>query len=668
MQKNIYIKSMLRQPFRSLLMVLLIATASFTFVVRAVEFIIVRDRIAEMSAFFHTVGFLSHRDEYVADVSQAIEVIAQSPYVSSYDRRRGFEGVLVDMQNAYIEGSRYWRASTFYNHFYGNEMFDGYLATFRTYIDLLPRLRPVDGFAGFVSGDSFFYGELLDIRVVSFPAWGFSDGFVPHKLLEVRVDDVLQGYPERVHDGRIVLLRVDASFWVVNEEMHLVWPFDIEAMEIGQRYFFKGTFYWMLEQMQVYSRTITMFMRPLGNNNLWYIPVIPGETIDIEAIEGLSHQLSFTRHVQSAVYLRTTRDMTSLPFTQVGRGLKTIRDGRFIDKDDYLNVNPVVVIHSHFADRRQVGIGDTITMTVNADQHLVYSPYYLLVNFHDAPLTEISTIIPELGVLSVPGAYPYMTLELEVVGIFDLFRFRPIYTGWSSLNKYMYIPDSLIPADWGLQSAHFGEIGADYSPALWYSFTIDNPRDRNAFLWDMRETLASMGFRVHFVGRDGSGFFAAADTILLSIAINMAMFSIVLILVLTFTVALFMWQRNKEYAISRAIGRSAKSMYFCSTVALLVFGVPSVIFGSIAGWFFAIQLATDAVYGFGEIIASEVGTHLMTSDREALIAYYMESDLPPMTYLAALCAIIIFTMFMLATIGNLHISRRSVLETLKGAR
>ena len=116
MTKNIFIKSMLRQRVRSGLLVLLIATASFAFVLRAVEFTVIRGQIAHISGFFQSVGILTHRDGTVADVSPAIDIIASSPYVAFYDRRRGFEGTLVDMPNAYIEGSRYWWASIAYRY------------------------------------------------------------------------------------------------------------------------------------------------------------------------------------------------------------------------------------------------------------------------------------------------------------------------------------------------------------------------------------------------------------------------------------------------------------------------------------------------------------------------------------------------------------------------
>lgn len=653
MTKNIFIKSMARQPIRTLLLALLIATASFAFVVRVTEYIIVRDQIANVSRFFQTVGFLSHRDGNTGDVSEAIEYIASSPHVAFYDRRRGLEGNLVGMTNAYIEGSRYWRASWAYRY-HRHELFA------REYVNLMPRLRPMPGFAGFVSGDSFFYGELLDVVFISAPFWGpWEFGFYPQKILYVQVDQVMQGYPERLFEGQILRLRMDFPE-----------PADspLENMEIGQRYFFKGTFYWFLERMQLDSRTITKYIRPIGDQGLWYVPVAPGETVDTVAL-GMCQQLQYAHHAQSAVYLRTTRSTAHLPYCIEGLGPMSVTSGRHLDMDDYINARPVVLITRHFAERRQVGIGDTITITVNPQQYFVHYPYYLISNDSDSnPLPVPITTFPELGVLSKPEDSLAITLELEVVGIFEFYRFRPVNTGWSSLNKFMFIPDSLIPGDWELQSSPLWEIGPGYTPSIWFSFVLHDQRNQPAFLWETRDALMPMGVRATFVGRDGSGFWSTADTILISSQLNLIIFSGVLILVLAFTMAIFMWQRHRDYAILRALGCKAKNIYTQSAVALTLFGLPAACAGGIAGWFFAIRLTAGTVEGFREIMRGELSRFLIHSIRDAMLDYYMDTVLPPIILLIVICILIFATMLAIITVINLRTTYQSVLSILKGAK
>jgi len=650
MRKNIFIKSMLRQPVRTLLLVILIATTSFAFTLRAVEFVVMRQQISQMTKFFQSVGVLSHREGTAADISAAIEIVANSPYVSFYDRRRGFEGTLVDMHNAYMSGSFYWIANYYYNNFR-----DEYSAI--EYINLLPRLRHRPGFAGFSSGDSFFYGELLYVEEV-LPIWF---GETHHMLLHIKVDYLLQGYPERVAAGSTIRLRMDLPDGNGS-------PFD--DIEIGQRYFFRGAFYWGLGGLPQERANLVMYIRPIGYQGLWYVPVSPGESVDTVAL-GMCNQLKFARHVQSAVRLRTTRDMAYLPFTQTSQGIVTMHEGRHINMDDYVNARPVIVVSRYFAETREVSIGDTLRININAEQHLVYSPYYIMAMVAAYPYGAVLRPLlpfPELGVLSKPGAYPYITLEVEIVGIFEMFRFRPIQTSWSSASTYMFIPDSLIPSQWGLQSAYFGDVAEDYTPDLWFNFALDDPRNMDTFLWDVRDDLADMGLRATFVGPDGSGFLSTADVILMSVSVNLIIFSAVMILVLVSVVALYMWQRSRDYAILRALGGTVKNIYARSVCALMFFGVPAVIAGCVMGWLFAIRIAETTFEGFGEIIAAEAGTNLLTHERAALIAHYTEMAALPIINLVLLVVAVLVAMLTLITICNLHIARKSVLYILNRAK
>jgi len=645
---------MFRQPLHTLLLVLLIAAASFGLVTRSVEYIAIRDRIHLISGFFHNVGVLSHRDGITADASEAIAYLANHPDVVFYDRRRGFEGTLVDMHNFYVEGSLYWLASWAYRYF--PDLFDA-----SEYIALLPRLRPVDGFAGFGSGDSFFYGTVTNVSRVTHAtgrdAWW---GFYPHKVLYVEVDKVVQGYPTRLYEGQTLRLRMDfPEGW---EDSPL------EGIEVGQRYFFIGTFYYMLGRLQLDSRTITKFIKPIGEvDPIWYVAVEEGDEIDTAAL-GLCQQLKFARHVQSAVYLRTTRDMSAMPYAQDYLDKVTLWDGRFINYEDYLEARPVVVIQRRFAERQRIRIGDTITVNVNADQHLIYYPYYIVGNPDGIPTPQRVMIYPELGILSVPGSYPYVTLELEVVGIFDLFRRRLVSTHWSSLNKFMFVPDSVIPADWGLQSAHFGEIGDNYVPALWSSFILNDPRNQLDFLWDTRESLAEMGFRADFLGRDGSGFWNATDVIMMSTTLNLLIFSVVTALVLALAAFLYLKQRSKEFIIQRSLGCSCTRVIAQSMIAITLFGLPAIIGGAIVGWYFSSRLIEDTVAGFGEIIASTIGRHFLPSEREAILEYYTQGVMPHVNWLIAFCVIIFASMLIFVFFGNLIMSNKSVLRMLQSGR
>ena len=647
MKNNVIIKSMLRQPMRTALLSLIIAIASFMFVLRAMEFIVVRGRISVISQLFQTqsVGILTHRDGPQVDISQAIELISQNPYVAFYDRRRGFEGNLIGMQNAYSFGSRYWMSSLFYNN-------ARYEFTSRGHVALMPRLRPMEGFGGFANGDAFFYGTLAD---VTFESWPFF-----HVLLHVEVDYVVAGYADRVFEGQVVRLMYHPP-----ED-----PADSRYinMEIGQRYFLKATQYFFYQFRTLNTRLLLLDPKPIGENGPWYIPVNPGERIDTAAL-GICREIELAQHVQSAMYIRTTRDMNNLPPAQENLGLMSLLNGRFIDIDDYINAHEVVVVHRHFAERREIRLGDTITVHVNSNSHLVYSPYYVLGTMGDMdPYPWPIAAFPEFGVLGVPGYTGGLTLELEVVGIFDLLRWTHINTGWSSINKFMYIPDSLLPDYWGLQSAYFGDIAPDYAPALWFNFLLYDQRDRDVFMLSVQEALGDMGLRVSFFGREGVGFWEVAGVITLSSMVNLVMFTVVLALVLALAVLLFMWQRLKEYAILRALGMSAFKVYVHLTMALIIFGLPAVMLGSTAGWLYSARFSANTVAGFSEIVADAIGVRFPSTLRAEIISYYMDTSLPPVSQLLALSGVVLIIMLAFITASNIAAANRSVIEALRRAK
>ena len=66
---NLFLKSAMRQPLRSLLMAMLIAASTFTFVARAAEYIAVSDRMDDIAGFYRAIGVLHPSGGHEADVS-----------------------------------------------------------------------------------------------------------------------------------------------------------------------------------------------------------------------------------------------------------------------------------------------------------------------------------------------------------------------------------------------------------------------------------------------------------------------------------------------------------------------------------------------------------------------------------------------------------------------
>ena len=69
MRKNIFTKSMLRQPMRTALLVALVAASAFAFIMHAVEYIVVKGQIAEISKYYRAVGYLHGDRAFLENVS-----------------------------------------------------------------------------------------------------------------------------------------------------------------------------------------------------------------------------------------------------------------------------------------------------------------------------------------------------------------------------------------------------------------------------------------------------------------------------------------------------------------------------------------------------------------------------------------------------------------------
>jgi len=681
MQKNVFIKSMLRQPVRSLLLILLIGVASFAFVVRAVEYVVVRRQIQEIASFYNSIGVLHHVDGNIAaDISAAAELISSSPYVVFEDKRRGFEAILSDIHNPIILGEYAWfmlilgpGESARFNERWITERDYLLIEQFNLeYLDLFTFFEEYyPGFGHFMSGDAFFYGELLEIEYVHTlpddwpfftpPNWTPSY-WAPHKNLHVRIDNVLAGYVEHVDEGVEVILR----FYLgsdLNENSSL-----FENVVVGERYFFKATHYsyiatgnWTPHGRQS-PYLNTLFLKPLNDYGLWYVPVAPGEEIDFSTpgLEDIPRQILLTNHTQHAMHLRTTRDMTSTPMA-VRDDISAV-SGRLLNKDDYLYARPVTVIHRLFAERRGLSVGDIITVHVNQEQHLVLSPYSW--DFTRAGVGVIGRYIC-LGILSVPGSYPAYELELEIVGTFEYFHFRADEVNLTTLPKFMYVPDSILPEHLTLLSAPWGDFDFGHVPAAWYSFVLGDSRHQAAFISQYRDTLAEMGFLLEFVGREATNFWITAEMIMQSVTLNLVLFSIVLLLVLMLVIFIYLWQRRKDFAVLRALGCPKKLIQKQVLISIALFWVPAVLIGSWIAWGFALDIAIETLTPFGEIIADSVNVVILTV-RDAIVADFLAAALPSLAVLAALCAIILGMMFIFVWSGLQKIVRRPVLELLQG--
>jgi len=249
---------------------------------------------------------------------------------------------------------------------------------------------------------------------------------------------------------------------------------------------------------------------------------------------------------------------------------------------------------------------------------------------------------------------------LEIVGTFDFINTSGMLgTAWAS--TFVYIPDSVLPPDVALleyirTTAYEGITGErgesvtivydeGYIFAAWYSFVLNDARDADAFVVENSEALGALGFHIEFLpGVAGAQmFWESAEAILQTVSFNLAMFSIVSALVLVLVVFLYIRQRQKDYAIMRALGNPARRTNRQLIFTILLIALPTVIAGGIAGWFVAQKEAARAVAALSG--TAQTGTMIL--------------------WLPLLIAAVLACVYIL-TLTGIALRRRTILEMLHG--
>jgi len=656
---------------------------------RIVEYIIITDKIENISEFYRSVGVLQYTGEssiYAPDnVFAGAEIIQNSPFVNFEDRRRGVSGVLRDVQNADIRGISNGWTSQLKNQ-YAHAAYAGLT----------------------VHTDVFFYGELLSKEFTdTVPNAGSPAPFLstPNIELTFRVDDILTGYPEHIHQGRgenIMMVRYILSYeergymlaalahYRTYGYMPYYVPTAISNMVIGQRYFMRAAFRfpWMTPQtfplpyvgssvellaVVPLNLDISIRRRSLDSEPIWYHPVDFGQTVDFASIPELNNvpdTIERLVYQQSQIYLLTTVDMWSLPIMQRRFPHIELMDGRFLTRDDYLSANNVVVVHELFAQIRNFELGDTIVIDVPQEQLVVG--------------IDLVMRISDIEIVTIPGESTIHELEFTIVGFFR--ETNQLYYA-THYSNYIFVPDSALPDDFVFSATmtdesrfRMGSISAvrdhrgdflrtpqepswkpdmleaignpDFLPHFWYSFVLHDSRDQSVFLFEYRDILETHGFNVRFLGVDSELFWYSAEPILQAVTMNVVVFSTVLILVLVLVVFLFLRQRQKEFAIMRALGVSAGKVRKQFLVSISFFGIPAIALGSVIAWLAAIDRAENTINPFGEIV-----THIPL-DLEVTVSL---AWLPSIA-LAIFAILLVMTLF-----GAGRLERHSILRIIQGS-
>ncbi|MDR2166362.1 MAG: hypothetical protein LBE35_00750 [Clostridiales bacterium] len=648
MRNNVFIKSVMRQPARTVLLAVLIVVAAFAFVARVTEFLVVNDEIDRIEGLYRSIGVLSPiRPTDITtshDVSAAAEFVAQSPYVAASDERVFVQGVLSEGVSL---------ASQFPMTDFLNPSFEG--------IDM-------------DAMDYYFIGMVrigwVSPRLVRGSINYINLTIEPRELLigdpvKLRTEDTY--FVNALGQRAPIMSRRDMWLILTDEEADLFEAglFNpLAGIEDSRELMFRAS------PLRVipfnFIPTTQWIIRPLcgspdgiRNENLpigWSMPILDpyaerasaldmlwtSNPHDIEAhaatMAQIQPQFDIAAENMSSLMMVGTTDMSAIPRFQnpfTGR----LVDGRWLTYEDNLSGNAVAVVPAGMAARGGLGVGETFTVTLMdnsrpnwIDQENDNTWWSVGIEGWWQAAPQGWWVLNE-GLAGAERASHEITVE--VVGVYA--NLPPVGGRQHNfLNSEVFIPASLIPAGFGWENA----------PLLstMYSFVLNSPRYEQAFMDANRAQLQHMGFLPRFLPSGYHAFAAAVDPIRTSLTVNLIIFSIVSLLILALVITLYLRQWRRCVAISRALGTPAGLTLRQLFSPVFLIWTPAILLGSVIAWFFAINQAQGTLGGLTDEVVSRNPVEMFA--------------------FAGIMALIAFGGLVIA--GTL-LARKPVLEQLQGA-
>jgi hypothetical protein len=532
MKIDTYLKSTLRRPFRSLLLIILLALISFGFITKTVEFILVQRETDILGSYYRSIGVLKNvKDPQSGDVSAGIKIIENSPWFAYGDQKRMASGVMQQSFNS------------------DNEFTGG--TTNRS--DLMKVFPKVD-WPNIHNSDVWFIGELIDkeeVKDYQQPEDKQTIGY----YFSFMVDTLLAGYPENISQGQ------PKSLLFMYEGNETAIPI-IQKMALGERYFIRGWHDGGFEVDLKWENTYGCLDQiiPLNDHQLWYISVDKGAIIDFNNPEmaTLKNKIDVENENLHALGIIATTDMSALPQMQEASRMFYLTEGRWLNHQDDLAGRKVIVIPENFAEFRDFKLGYEIRLTFR-------------------PLTDAYFgFIRDGKDASAWKSYPTYQETFRIVGI---------YNNTSGFAYLSFIPNSSLPVGFESTSEPQFRYINDYS------FILDSSRNQTQFVREYKVPLEELGINLTFLENNGQAYWAAIDPIRNSLSTDVLIFGVLILAALIMAAFLYIMQHRREYAILRTLGVPVKQANSQLLLPFLFSGVLGIIVGGLPAWNYAIEQA-----------------------------------------------------------------------------
>jgi len=528
------------------MLVILLAAASFVITLRVSEYIIIRQEITRIENYYRSIGYLwplgaggnmpvpvfravASARGLAEDAGYVLTAVETRPYldftdntwqdvisndqrVTLADSRRIYSAQLLNMTNGYI------REGNFLHRGMGDYHSDAVLT------------------ATLLEGYSYWSSPNM---IGGNPLSGITEYLVKYFIIE----EVFAAHLEHAQPGQELALIVP------------IWDIDnmpTDDLLVGNTYLMRA---W--HHQVAYSRVRnerSVYPSPLFPPALVLAPLHTGGNVYFlntsdanfgQEFQDITPLIELINYHNRRLEVIATVDGTA---SHVNQGLHDyrLREGRWTNYQDYLDANPVAVIHIAFARRRNLRIGSMLQ------------------------------IAPPMG-SEVQAMY------LEIIGFYD----RGNLGGGDAIGAFFDVGTIFVPASLPLYNfAHQYQQMYTLTDSL-YSFVLSSPRYQEQFTRDMAPQLFAMGYVLVFVPTNFELFVSVADPIIQTLILNLIIFSVSGIAVLLLVGFIYMRMTNKNFALYRALGIPKRVTLRKVLAPLVLFAIPAIGIGAVAAWWYA---------------------------------------------------------------------------------
>ena len=539
---NVFLRSALRQPVKTGLLLLIMALLTFAFVSRASEYLLIRQETERLAGYYDAVGYLKSNWRDTGEAAAYLEAREDVETVNTY---RYVPGLLQeDFGNGdYIIAGRHAKYFTFYGILtgWGENPLTGNLEI-RFTVDTV------------LSGSSDFISEGQNVNLFGYQYAGVKD--------------------------------VGAAF---------------EELEIGKRYLALGYFdpFQALINSGGPDESYISILFVSVSEDSFFLPVPAGQEADWST-PGL-HQwipdvIRLSQEDFHSMNMVAVKDMTILPELQREEPEIFLTEGRWLDSTDDEAGRSACLISAWFASARDLSVGDTIHVQLR-DLENTYMGYFW--EWQDREDRDMEAWAQHEGAERVEETF-------EIVGIYDYtkptssLRVNNIYIPSS------VVPDTFTHSTiGGMDEETFSRVVRQYADNMMplpgqISFSLTSPEAAARFMAETRDDLAAMGFEAELWENGWEAFQAAARPMRQSSLYNALIFSGILLSAVCLSVFLYFRMRRRDVAIARAMGVPARRCAWESSLPMLLAGAAGIGAGGWLGWRYTLDNAGETLRALGE--------------------------------------------------------------------